>query len=635
MHPLPRPATAALALAGLVVAADPALALGFGTPVSQAVLGETLLMTVPLRLESAEEVAAECLSAEVFFGEDRVQPAGVSVTPSEASLAGPATVALRVRTTALINEPVVTVLLSAGCQARITRKIVALADPPVQAAQAPQVVPAARVARADPVTPAAALAVATPLPDVPGSDAAAVGRSQRPQLSQRPPVAARGAAIDKVPKVTKVPTRSGRLQLSPVDPVEADASLQPGLRWSGQLSVSDSGQAPDAPEALARREAAAALWRALNATPEQLLRDQQRIGELEQRLARLQASGDQASRQVSALQARVLDIEQQRSAPAAGWAWRDMAWALAALGVGLLAHAWGARRARHRAFNWWGESSSSMPLQVDATRGQNTGSGGPPVPRGDLGVETAPSSRELNEPAGRPAVAPLRVPGAAVPLVASIELPAFTTEPVRAVSVEELIDLEQQAEFFEVLGQDEAAIQLLEGHIEGGSGVIPWPFLKLLEIQQRLGRRADYERVQAAFNERFNAHAPTWESDLEQGRELADYPGVIERLQALWPAPVRAMAVLERSLTRVDAQADTFDLPAYRELLLLYAVARELADREEAGEPDALDAPGAAAHTQVTPLTAGDGSDVLRVDLDLDALQDSEPVVPAALRNLP
>lgn len=629
MHPLPRSATAALALAGLVVAADPALALGFGTPVSQAVLGETLLMTVPLRLESAEEVSAECLSAEVFFGEDRVQPAAVSVTPSESSLAGPATMALRVRTTALINEPVVTVLLSAGCQARITRKIVALADPPVQAAQASQ---AARVARADQVAAAAALAVVTPLPDVSASGATPAVRSQRPQLSQRSPVAARGAGV------AKVPTRSGRLQLAPVDPVdpvEADASLQPGLRWSGQLSVSDPGQAPDAPEALARREAAAALWRALNATPEQLLRDQQRIGELEQRLARLQASGDQASRQVSALQARVLDIERQRIAPAAGWAWRDMAWALAALGVGLLAHAWGARRARHRAFNWWGDSSSSMPLQVDATRGQDTGSGGPPGPRGDLDVETAPSSRELTEPAGRPAVAPLRVPGAAVPLVASIESPAFTTEPVRAVSVEELIDLEQQAEFFEVLGQDEAAIQLLEGHIEGGSGVIPWPFLKLLEIQQRLGRRADYERVQAAFNERFNAHAPTWESDLEQGRELADYPGVIERLQALWPAPVRAMAVLERSLTRVDAQADTFDLPAYRELLLLYAVARELADREVAGEPDAIDAPGAVAHTHVTPLTAGDGSDVLRVDLDLDALQDSEPVVPAALRNLP
>lgn len=629
MHPLPRSATAALALAGLVVAADPALALGFGTPVSQAVLGETLLMTVPLRLESAEEVSAECLSAEVFFGEDRVQPAAVSVTPSESSLAGPATMALRVRTTALINEPVVTVLLSAGCQARITRKIVALADPPVQAAQ---VVPAARVARADQVAAATALAVVTPLPDVSASGATPAVRSQRPQLSQRSPVAARGAGV------AKVPTRSGRLQLAPVDPVdpvEADASLQPGLRWSGQLSVSDPGQAPDAPEALARREAAAALWRALNATPEQLLRDQQRIGELEQRLARLQASGDQASRQVSALQARVLDIERQRIAPAAGWAWRDMAWALAALGVGLLAHAWGARRARHRAFNWWGESSSSMPLQVDATRGQDTGSGGPPGPRGDLDVETAPSSRELTEPAGRPAVAPLRVPGAAVPLVASIESPAFTTEPVRAVSVEELIDLEQQAEFFEVLGQDEAAIQLLEGHIEGGSGVIPWPFLKLLEIQQRLGRRADYERVQAAFNERFNAHAPTWESDLEQGRELADYPGVIERLQALWPAPVRAMAVLERSLTRVDAQADTFDLPAYRELLLLYAVARELADREVAGEPDAIDAPGAVAHTHVTPLTAGDGGDVLRVDLDLDALQDSEPVVPAALRNLP
>jgi hypothetical protein len=40
------------------------------------------------------------------------------------------------------------------------------------------------------------------------------------------------------------------------------------------------------------------------------------------------------------------------------------------------------------------------------------------------------------------------------------------------------------------------------------------------------------------------------------------------------------MDVLERSLTRPDAEAETFDLPAYRELLFLYAVARDLSERE-------------------------------------------------------
>ena len=159
-------------------------------------------------------------------------------------------------------------------------------------------------------------------------------------------------------------------------------------------------------------------------------------------------------------------------------------------------------------------------------------------------------------------------------------------EALREVSVEELIDLEQQAEFFVVLGQDDAAIDLLEGHVQSTTGASPLPYLKLLEIYQRLGQRADYERVQTDFNARFNGYAPAWESDLQQGHTLSDYPGVVERIQSLWPTPARAMELLEKSLTRPDRDAETFDLPAYRELLFLYAVARDLSERDARDRQD-------------------------------------------------
>jgi hypothetical protein len=61
------------------------------------------------------------------------------------------------------------------------------------------------------------------------------------------------------------------------------------------------------------------------------------------------------------------------------------------------------------------------------------------------------------------------------------------TDPEMAV--EELIDLEQQAEFFVVLGQDEAAIDLLNGHIDSSGDASPLPYLKLLEIHRRRGKR--------------------------------------------------------------------------------------------------------------------------------------------------
>src|SRR5690606_4072605 len=76
-----------------------------------------------------------------------------------------------------------------------------------------------------------------------------------------------------------------------------------------------------------------------------------------------------------------------------------------------------------------------------------------------------------------------------------------------------------------------------------------------------------------------------WEANLQHGHELADYPGVVERLQSLWPLPAKAMEVLEKSLTRPESEADTFDLPAYRELLFLYAVARDLSERDGSDRP--------------------------------------------------
>jgi hypothetical protein len=153
--------------------------------------------------------------------------------------------------------------------------------------------------------------------------------------------------------------------------------------------------------------------------------------------------------------------------------------------------------------------------------------------------------------------------------------------PARDVSIDELIDLEQQAEFFVVLGQDEAAVDLLVEHLRQTGGGSPLPYLKLLEIHHRRGERTPYERMRARFNHRFNAYAPDWGADLQEGRTLEDYSGVIPRLQQVWSRPLDAMAELEALLFR-KSRGELFDLPAYREVLFLYALARDLLDREAA-----------------------------------------------------
>jgi hypothetical protein len=160
----------------------------------------------------------------------------------------------------------------------------------------------------------------------------------------------------------------------------------------------------------------------------------------------------------------------------------------------------------------------------------------------------------------------------------------------REVSVEELIDLEQQAEFFVVLGQDEAAIDLLMSHLRSTSGASPLPYLKLLEIYKRRGEHGEYERLRERFNQRFAGNAPAWDTDLQGGLTLEEYPAVIAQLQRLWFQPQRAMEVLQATLLREpsvegDVKAGSFDLPAYRELMLLYSVARDLSEAGEDSVP--------------------------------------------------
>ena len=84
------------------------------------------------------------------------------------------------------------------------------------------------------------------------------------------------------------------------------------------------------------------------------------------------------------------------------------------------------------------------------------------------------------------------------------------------------------------------------------------------------------------------------------------------------------MAVLEMSLVHLGPDADAFDLPAYRELLFLYAVARDLSDRAERRHAASS---GMAPLTATQPVRAAASLNVpavepLSVDLDLDRLDE-------------
>jgi pilus assembly protein FimV len=590
----------------LLFMAHGALALGWGRAQLSAVLGQPLNFTARLRLDPGDVVAPECVASEVVVGDQRVPADAVRLAVDSGN---PDALVMRVSTLSAIDEPVVTVTVAVGCPARMSRRFVLLADPPALAA-APLIAAAAPAVQAErvmalpvaaPAAPAAVVApaVVTP-PPVPAS------RSEPRRPAPKPaPVAKAPRTPPPAPPAAAAP----RLQLDAVEP-----PVKPG-----------SAEARAIDEAL---EAVAQAASAARATALAASAAEQRMLALEATVAQLRAESS-ANRQLAAQMS-------QRLADAEG----SGRWltplllavaALAALALWLVTRLRSLTEERQRA---WQRAAAAEAAAAASAR--------PALPTSQLPLVTS----EIMPPSPPPAPAGAAwsrdtpVPPAAQPLHTDVEpamartdvLPAYARPDAgaaRDVTIEELLDLEQQAEFFIVLGQDDAAIDLLVEHLRSTGGGSPLPYLKLLEIYRRRNERDAYERTRARFNERFNAYAPDWDTDLQDGRSLEDYAGVLPRLQHVWSRPMDAMAELEALLFR-KSRGELFDLPAYREVLFLYSLARDLLDHEAAdsGFVDLLlplSDGGEFGSTAPQPYLGAEGDSVF------DRLRDDRPTAPVDL----
>ncbi len=384
---------------------------------------------------------------------------------------------------------------------------------------------------------------------------AAADSASAPAASKAP--AARKPAAKRLAAQAPRPAAPGpRLELETAPAVVARAaSAAPGVELP---VVATAASAP----------ASAASATSVDDTAALLALERERIRVLEEGLARLRSDSQATQQALVTLQARLQAAESERYSNPLVYA---LAWlsALLALAVGALW--WRQSRARGAA-QWWAPPAPSAPAaapRVERSRPLDFEAATPTTMSG-----VAPAyevsvldSSEISMPAPD---LPMTIPAAAAFRPAPV-----VAEPARELSVEELIDLEQQAEFFVVLGQDEAAIELLMSHVRNDGGISPLPYLKLLEIYKRRGEADAYERIRDRFNRRFNAYAPEWAADLQQGLPLEAYTETVQRLQELWVSPAKAMETLAAALFRRDPSDQTYDLPAYRELLFLYAIARD------------------------------------------------------------
>jgi pilus assembly protein FimV len=534
---------------------------GFGRVTTVAVMGQPMVMSVPIRLDSGNRMSAECVSAEVVSGDSKLPANQVRVQV----LAGPTDQdwVARVSTVGPVEEPVLVVSISAGCEQRFVRQFTAFADAPLMLATTRDTPDAlTRSAAATRAVTAGGiedllLAPAPPTrpkPRVLRSAAAEAMPSSAPKVNRR--VSATG------------PSKVASAQRVTPAPLVADAQVARLLLDVGGPRLKMDMEDPIM--RVADTALASASDAALSGTGSD---DFDRLVVLERSLATLRAES-QASRDAAAALKTQLQESQSRS--------RLLPWLLALLVLTGGSAVWLAMRLRKKAQAraeggvWW----SSEHANLDAVGPVAV----PPISvAGELQEEPLDSisDAELDSEEPRHWAAPdaldtAPMPGPKQAYSGSNTAVLEGNSPAREVSVEELMDLEQQADFFIALGQEDAAVDLLMSHLRSTGGQSPLPYTKLLEIYRRQGDRGAYERIRARFNRRFNAYAPDWDAGPLQGRSLEDYPALIEHLQGLWQSPIDAMAILENMLFRKDDSGDMFDLPAYKDVLLLYALARDL-----------------------------------------------------------
>lgn len=636
----------------LTLPAGPALALGFGQVRTQALLGQPLNLALPVSLGEGETLTSECAAAEILAGDSVVQPVNVRTRVTQGRDAGEAV--LRIVTTVPIDEPVLSITVSAGCPTRITRTLVVLADPPLVSTVAPTV-----AAAPDGGARNAAAGAAMPAPAAEGSSTEAAPRATRPSAPPRATrrAAPRTAATPRPQEAGSAPVAIAAPSSRATAPAAARAVAPVAGRPRLQLDGGQVGMTAAAAAALAAADEQVAAARTAAAAAEAAASAaQQRAQALEAEMVQLRAAAKAQTAALDALRAQIASDQAQRQQQ--GWLIPLLLGALALLAAVAVWLAFRLREQRPagRTSVWWDKAGpASVPASPYGSEPSEYGTSSlfKPSAAAPLKVASAPAPLTPHEPSrfgdgldslmAPPTVpAPVPVPPPPAPAAPARDEVA---ESKRPVSVDEQIDLEQQADFFIALGHDESAIDLLMAHLRSTGGGTPLPFLKLLEIHRRRGDREAYERTRVRFNQRFNSVAPEWQADPQGGRSLDAYPLVVGRIQHAWPNPLDSMAELEALLFRRGAGSEMFDLPAYQEVLFLYQLARDLHQAEQPDEASNVDvllpiggAAGAAA-------AAGEGSIVLRpefndgravtLDLDLDLsgasrMAELAPVTPAS-----
>lgn len=634
-------------LSGVAVASQVS-ALSLGNSQGNVQLGSPMDLVFQLTPDAGHTAETSCVAADILMGDVPLAHGDFTLVPQGNSV--------RVQTTIPVNEPLLTVKLSVGCSATMTRSYTFFADPPGSMAASVQPIDLSKIQAAAPLpaalvagsagTSTATRAAATPRrPAKRAVNPRAVQDNSLPAYFV-PSMVASADTVD-IPAPEETPAKSAsqpaavpsgtadaqaadtgrsRLRMEPLDGLEglhakpADASTPPATGAVADAAAVGTGAAAAAPLPDTVPEAESPI---AEATQVLLQANTERIDALEGQLLALKKQLTSNLTEISTLQRQLVEA-QNAGLPV----WVHAALGLLALALACIA--WLLQRLRQerlKAQNDWANTVLAVENSEALTKPVAAMASIAPHTR-----DSVPQAQELTQfPDTAFAESSIQPPSLA---------PATMFPLTEVLTAQALLDVQEQAEFYASIGENDQAIEILQAHIAEHENSSPLAYVELLQLLFRLGRMDAYEEVRQQFQKHFNVHIPDFLGFSRKGRDLwSAHPDVLAQIEALWPTD-EVQELLRNLILRKNEAAQRFDLAAFDELLMLYNVAKstpaasrgampgrrrtapseaplpEIAPEVTPGQavPPLPEVPGAASPVQAAAAPAAEAPPVLSLD---------------------
>ncbi|MFZ6722982.1 type IV pilus assembly protein FimV [Undibacterium sp. Ji49W] len=556
----------------------------------QSGLGQQLRAQLEVTGRDAPEIDQSCFKAKVEATDGTfLAQAGVTL------LVKGNTRFLTLVTKKDLMEPAVKIMVDMGCEIQLHREFTILLDPPLAALQpvSGQKAPAAIILPQAGATNTPVGAVAAPKPVKPKV------RKEKPQpeVSEVMPTDTEVVTAKKNPKKSSTPkptqnTSSARDELKLSDDV---AIIAPGLRISDNLTTNNPQT--NIEELRAAQAQFAAMLR--DEVPAQVAPD--KLKSEQQKILSLQQEAQQLKRQ-SQLDKAALE-EVRESSFSKDWIIALSVFVLAGLSIIAFLLLYISRMHKRFTSTWWQQKEHAHEPEpkknIEEIVNSIQASYGPTTTGSLYQIDdekTTDTSRPVTAAPGKKnapesSLGELETPSifskAYVPTLEDSNSSTFNFFSTRgqSVKVEEISDVTQEAEFWISVNDPQRAIEILEPQAEIDLPESPVPWLYLLDLYRVTGNKDKYDAMRDRFVVFFNANIPEYEIDPTAlpARQLEDFEHLMNRICRLWSSNdilpfLESLLVDDR-----DGKRMGFELPVYRDILLLISVANELERMGSAG----------------------------------------------------